>query len=424
MNKLDKWKQANSSFDFNEQLIVRQMKRSKQKVFFKRVLQTCTCVFALIFVLTNTSPTYIQATKDIPLLNKLNELFSLNKNMLVAIENDYIQELDIVKEEYGIKVDVDYMVMDEKSIYIFYTVTKDGERLRYTPDEYQSKIEIPVEDGSFSSSLDETEEYDIINYEILTLVDDVATFDNFDFVIIYNNQDIVMNIPVDQSKIAKKQVYEVNDVIDIEGQELIIEKVEVYPLSTRIYTKQNPNNTHEIKWIKFEMEINGKVRDADNGVRAVGPTDAVDHEMVYYIPSTYFLGNNFKIKIASAELIQKPGKVYYDLETNTFEDPTNTISAMRVYTKENHPSIYDNSFNYYQYVVEVEVSDEMYIKDRDPFTWTWLGSQTSYKQNKDGNEIFQYEISTMHDSYIHDNKIEFNLDLGKKVEVNKQVKLK
>ena len=161
MNKLDKWKQANSSFDFNEQLIYKQIKRNKQKVFFTRILQGCACVFALIFVLTNTSPTYIQATKNIPLLNKLNELFSLNKNMLVAIENDYIQELDIVKEEHGIKVDVDYMMMDEKSIYIFYTVTKDGERLNYTPYEYQSKIVIPSEDGSFSSSLDETEEYGI-----------------------------------------------------------------------------------------------------------------------------------------------------------------------------------------------------------------------------------------------------------------------
>ncbi len=424
MNKLDKWKQANTSFDFNEQLIYQQIKRNKQKVFFKRLLQACTCVFTLIFVLSNTSPTYIQATKDIPLLNKLNELFSLNKNMLVAIENDYIQELDIVKEEHGIKVDVDYMVMDEKSIYLFYTVTKDGKRLSYTPDEYQSKIKVPVGDGTFSSSLEETDEYDIINYEILTLVDDSANFDNFDFVIIYNDQDIVMNIPVDQSKIAKKQVYEVNDVIDVEGNELIVEKVEVYPLSTRIYTKQNPKNTHEIQWIKFEMEINGKVRDVDNGVRAVGAADDQDYGMVYYIPSSYFLGNNFKIKLKSAELIQKPGKIVYDLETNTFDDPTNTISAMRVYTKDNHPSIYENLFKYHQYVVEVEVCDEMYEEGRDPFSWTWLGSCSSYKENKEGKEIFQYEISKMNNSNMPENKIEFDLSIGKKVEINKQVKLK
>ena len=92
--KIKEWEQANSSFTYNEEFVYKQIRRAKVNVFFTKAMQLCTCVLALIFVLVNTSPAYIQATKDIPLLNTLNEILNFNPSVNSAIENDYIQELN------------------------------------------------------------------------------------------------------------------------------------------------------------------------------------------------------------------------------------------------------------------------------------------------------------------------------------------
>ena len=202
--KFKEWENSTPAFDFNDKFVYQQIKRNKQKVFLTRILQVCACCFALIFVLTNTSPAYIKATKNIPLLNALNELFNLNKSMYTAIENDYIQEMNITKEENGIKVDIDYMVMDEKSIYLFYQVTKDGQRLKYTPEEYQASIDLLMDGFTSSCELEVIEEYDIIHFNVLSFEEESKIIEEFDFIIDYQENEIIIPITVDQSKISKR----------------------------------------------------------------------------------------------------------------------------------------------------------------------------------------------------------------------------
>ena len=417
--KLKEWEQASSSFDFDETFVLKQIQRNKHKKVYFNILKTCFAVLSCIFVLTNTSHDYVKATKDIPILNKINELFSLNKNMLVAIENDYIQELNITKQQGDIQVNVDYMIVDEKSIYLFYQVTNNGNRLRYTPDEYQASIDLHKEGYSAGWSGDETDEYDIIQYE-LNYTEEEFNIDSFDFIIVYHGDKIRIPIAIDQNKIAKAKKYEVNQTFKIEGQKFIVTNVEIYPLKMEIHTNQAEDNDYLIENAKFELKLNGKVRDKEQGTQSYGMMNSLIK--TYVMPSTYFLGDNISLTLKSVELIKKPGIVTYDLQTNTFDDPTGLIKDMRLYTKNSPtPNPYQYSLQSHSYCFEVEVNDSFDLESegRSPFSFSWDGMYSDFKDNN-GNTI--YEIIMKGNE--NEDKLIFYPCVGNKVEVNKKVKLK
>lgn len=417
--KIKEWKQASSSFDFDEKFVIKQMKRNKYRTIFISTLKTCLCACALLFVLVNTNTDYVKATKDIPILNKINELFSLNKNMLVAIENDYIQELNIVKEEGNIKVKVDYMVVDEKNIYLFYQVFEKNNRLS---NGYQASIELNMDGFSSSSNYTETEEYDIMQYNI-HYVENEIKLESFDFIVNCKAEEIIIPITIDQDSIAKHKTYNIDQTIDINGQKFYVTQIEVYPLSMNVYTKQDDANTHIIENVEFELKLDGKVRDKDLGIQATGfGRDTGIYDETYYMPSTYFLSDNFELMIKSAELIKKPGIVIYDLETNTFDDPTNTFKEITLYTEETlmNPNYYQTSFHSYDYYFELKLNDHLVLEDgKGAISLSWLGNYGDYV-NDDGDVVIQCFIN---DS-SNNNKFYFYPIVGEKVEINQKVKLK
>ena len=414
--KLKEWEQASSSFDFDETFVLKQIKRNKHKRVYLNILKTCFAVLICIFVLTNTSHDYVKATKDIPILNKINELFSLNKNMLVAIENDYIQELNIVKEQGDIQVKVDYMVVDEKNIYLFYQVTEKNNQ------ECQVSIELNKDGYSASWGIEETEKYDILQYNFHHLEEDFY-LETFDLVVENDEDKIVIPITIDQDKIAESKTYEVNQILKIKNQELTISKVVVYPLSMEIHTTQNKENTYIIENVEFELMVNGKVRDKDEGIQAVGfDKENGNYDKNYFMPSTYFLGDNFSISIKSAELIKKPGIITYDLQTNTFDDPTNTFKEITLYTTDTltNPNLFQKGFENYDYYFELKLQDHIILKEeKGVVSLSWIGTYSDF-ENDEGENIYQLFIN----GQPQNNKFTFFPTVGEKVEVNKEVKLK
>lgn len=417
--KLKEWEQASSSFDFDETFVLKQIQRNKHKKVYFNILKTCFAVLACIFVLTNTSHDYVKATKDIPILNKINELFSLNKNMLVAIENDYIQELNITKQQGDIKVDIDYMIVDEKNIYLFYKVYENNSRL---DSEFTASIKIDDDGYSSSSHYTKTENYEILQFNLYYLEEDFV-LNTFDFLVDYRGNEIIIPIQIDQTKIAKVRTHEVNQTYKINNQELIITKVNIYPLSMEIHTKQGNDNGYIVDNVEFEIKVNGKVRDKDMGIQATGfSRDTGIYDKTYYVPSTYFLGDDFSVAIKSVELIKKPGIVTYDLETNTFDDPTKIIKEIKLYTKETlkNPNPYQEGFEKYDYYFELQLNDHIIVEeDKGAVSLSWLGHYSDYK-NDDGKTVYQLFINEQ----PQNNKFTFFPTVGEKVEVNKEVKLK
>ena len=81
--------------------------------------------FALFVLLINVSPTVAKACEDIPILSKLTEMLGFHSSsgsLSAAVNHDYYQRVDQHQTIDGVTVNVDYMIMDQKSLTVFYRV--------------------------------------------------------------------------------------------------------------------------------------------------------------------------------------------------------------------------------------------------------------------------------------------------------------
>ena len=413
MKQIDKWKESNSNFDFNEDFVYQQIKRNKTKVIFKRILQVCTCCLALIFVLSNTSTTYIQATKSIPLLGQLNELLNFNSSIYKAIENDYIQKLDIKEEKDGLKVHVEQVVADEKEIYVFYHITYNGKDL----DVHEYDVEYPKSYLGGPRVMDQLirDGYHISYDEVL---DTSKLIDNYNLEFTYNNINLKVNIPIDENRIAKHKTYETNEVIDIEGQKLIIEKIEVYPLATRIYVKEDENNTDTIQRLNFNLIANDEL---------ISQRQLIMLNGVYYLESPYFLEDNYEITLESVMLTPKNATATLNLKTGEYNDPTGLTSIVEYDRNYYHEFDHDGEITILNTKITIESKTEQALSE---------GYFMHYPDLVDYSEVITYEISysenktsvynifTCHLEEDADETVDFKINTGKTVDINYKVKLK
>ena len=318
MNKkqFDEWKKAASNFDFSEELIRTQMKRHKRKHFSIRFLQSFTAIFALLFILSNTSQSFVNATRNIPILNKLTEALNINESIKFEMENDYVQVLNLTVEEDNFKIVVDSMLVDERSIYLFYNVYLDDEKL--TIGEYTLSVFPSDEDKGSVSYLSPSDDYDMMEYVFIE-EKDISAYSSFYMDVQYRGQILHVELPIDMSKIAKKKEVMVNQTFDIEDQKLTIEKIEIYPLSVRIYVQEDEKNQYTLAHPEFTLIINGEKIER-LGILALNN--------IYFIDTPYFISDDFEIILESVELIEKPGIVTFDIESETLNDPTESVELV------------------------------------------------------------------------------------------------
>lgn len=85
-----------------------------------RPLAGLAAAFALFVLLINLSPSVAKACEGVPFLASLTRSLRISDSLVEAVENDYYQRVDQQQTIDGVTVTVDYMIMDEKSLTVFY----------------------------------------------------------------------------------------------------------------------------------------------------------------------------------------------------------------------------------------------------------------------------------------------------------------
>lgn len=311
--QFDEWKESNSNFEITEALIRQQMKRRRTSKF-NLVFRSALCVFSLLFILSNTSDAFVSACSQLPFLKDIVALLDLSPSVQRALDHDYVQVLDQTIEKEDIQVKLEFLVADERRIDLFYTVSRNGERLRL--DQYNIETNDTMEDIVSSGSYYSDEEYEHYTFEVL----ENQIPNKLSVTISAYRTEIPFDVEIDTSKIAKKKEILVNQTYEIDGQYLTIEKVEVYPLSMRIYTSQAESNSYKIRHLDFTVkEFDLEIK---NGLSRTGE--------IYILESPYFIENNFEIILNSCELIPKDLEIIYDVETQILQDPSGYIQLVDV----------------------------------------------------------------------------------------------
>ncbi|MBU8878144.1 DUF4179 domain-containing protein [Bacillus sp. FJAT-29790] len=285
------------SDDQADSAILEGMKRGKELKLKKRklrpfkILLTASIIIISFFTTVNVSETMATYMKIIPGMDKVIEFVRYDKGLLAAAENDYIQKVNATVEHAGIHLTIDSVIYDEKSLTLFYNYHAENEGLHVIGD-----FKLLNNKGEELSTQKHGEVWLIDKKSLLELRFTLNEEKQLPKDLIFSSQfsidgqvqKDVWEIPLhlDESMFVEKKVFDLNETVVIEGQEITIKEVVVYPSQTDVHVSFNPQNSKQIFGFNDLRLVDetGEVWD----LRVKGNDPINEDEFIIHLQSNYF----------------------------------------------------------------------------------------------------------------------------------------
>lgn len=355
-----------------EKLNKRRMKRRIKSLSLTGL--TTAAAFIFFVLLVNTNTVFANGIMNVPVLKDLAAFVTFDKSLNSAIENEYVQEMNLTATNGSTTLGLPYVIADEKNLVAFFQVPKDliqnendwiqlfsiemkdlstGEKIEGYADATQSvskesleqnnglnyihykfaegtlpksvEITVKLEIGHVQSGVVNKDDFittptgeiqygsSITNYEDLGTFTYSLTFDDF----------------------AKPKVYDINQEKIVNGQKLTIEKITVLPTGTEVFITFDKDNTARINGLELEtINRNNEVLKSAGGISGFNDPDGYWTKI--YIESNYF--NNSKdetLLIKGIRLMNKDEEyITVNLDDKTFEPQIDGMKLTEVIKKD------------------------------------------------------------------------------------------
>ena len=315
-------------------------KRKRTAKMIVRPLAGLATCFAVFVLLVNFCAPVAYACAQIPVLSELAAAVTFSPSLTDAVENEYVQPMDLSQTDNGITAEVAYLIVDQKQVNVFYRLDSDQyESLEADPEVLNADGVRPASCGYSSTgfgaengelrclSIDFVEDnvpdrlrikLDVYTNSIHDehmapeqAVDDIYSED------IYEEPDYLANfdflLEFDPKFTAAGKVFPVNQTVILEGQAITITDIEVYPTHMRVDIAESADNTAWLKDLEFYIETDWgmKFEPVSNGITATGSADSPSM-VSYRADSTYFYeANHLKLVITGAKWLRKDMETTY-----------------------------------------------------------------------------------------------------------------
>lgn len=271
----------------------KEIKHKKRKAFLPiKILLTASIIIISFITTVNVSDTMATYMKNIPGLEKVIEFVRNDKGLLAAAENDYIQKVNASAEHDGIKITLDSVIHDEKGLILFYNYRAENEDLFVLADNFKllnhkgEELSISTYGGYWSADKNALSEIRISLNEEEDLPKDLIF--SSQFFIDGQLQKEVWEIPfqLDESKFVEKKVFNLYETVKIEGQELTIKEVVVYPSQVDVHVSLNPQNSKQIFGFN-DLQLVDETGEVWN-LTSRGNYPISEDEFIIHLQSNYF----------------------------------------------------------------------------------------------------------------------------------------
>lgn len=327
-----------------EGTLERAKKRAARKKLIIRPLTSFAACFAVFVLLVNFCTPVAYACSLVPGLRELAEAVTFSRSLTNAVENEYVQPMDLTQTDHGITATVEYLIVDQKQVNVFYRLdSQEYDGLDASPRIFISdgksagynltNSSFGADNGELRSFCIDFTEDDVPESLILRLhvshtgadamipvapenVDDYLFNDVFEEPEYIVSFDFLLEF--DPQFTATGRIYPINQTLDLEGQKITISDMEVYPTHLRLNVQGHEENTAWLEMLYFYIETNtGEVFDmASTGFIATSKGSEPDTKS-YRADSPYFyIAKDLKIVITGAQWLRKDmEKVYVNLAT-------------------------------------------------------------------------------------------------------------
>lgn len=302
---------------------IQKARNKRNRVAFAyRPLAGLAACFVLFVLLVNFSAPVAQACANVPFLRMLANAVTFSRSLTDAVENDYVQHMDLVQENNGVTAKIEYVIIDRKQVNIFYRLESEKYTAMYAIPKVLHMDGINDEPCTWRTPINEVANEEL---RLITLDYHDEEVPNSLQLMIYAHNDsqdeegaiakFTFQLEFDPGRIAKAIVYSVNQTVILDAQAITITDIEVYPTHLRVNTVDAKGNTVWLEGLNFYIETEkGRFDVPSSGIIA---TSTAKGSNSFRADSIYFYdAEEIKLVITGARWLSKDmEKIKIDLTT-------------------------------------------------------------------------------------------------------------
>lgn len=302
--------------------------RKKRRIFGIPAGSLAAC-FAGFVVLVNCFPTFAYACGGVPVLRELAKAVAWSPSLSAAVENEYVQPIGLRQTKNGVTATIEYLIVDQKQVNIFYTLEGNyedlsGRKVEFSPEQHcaVSYGGSPNPPGTLQDiTLDYVDE-DVpegfsvtIGVESRDLLENEAPSRSVEEEMLNPGEEtepeilaeFTFDLTFDPTFTAVGEVIPVDRTVEVGGQSITVTEAQVYPTHVRINVADHADNTAWLKGLEFylENEKGQKFEPISNGITATGG-DGTESYVSFRLESAYFArSRHLTLHITGAEWLDK-----------------------------------------------------------------------------------------------------------------------
>lgn len=339
--------------------------RSKWVPRMQKAVAVAACTLVIFTGAVNLSPAFASAAANVPIVRELVKAVAFDPSMKAAIEHDYVQLVKKTATDNGFTLEVEYLVADPRNLTVYYKMNEITERNSQDGPDYQFDFDLLDMNGEnmegygaswdYPISEDEKEALNAVKFNFsgeetlpeqvqlrlivkeaqplseedqkkldearnkTGLAGSIASFEEPrpEYKEVAN---MIVPLTIDKGSLFNMRTLNMNRTVELDGQRIVFDKVEIYPTQIRVLWHTDETNTHLIDGLRIELQSKerGKWQGISNGVSGIGAVDSSERQT--WLESSWFSGEEeYQLAITRYALIPKNKQtVTYNYTTNTF----------------------------------------------------------------------------------------------------------
>ncbi|MBO5430131.1 MAG: DUF4179 domain-containing protein, partial [Peptococcaceae bacterium] len=339
--------------------------RNKWVPRMQKAVAVAACTLVIFTGAVNLSPAFASAAANVPIVRELVKAVAFDPSMKAAIEHDYVQLVKKTATDNGFTLEVEYLVADPRNLTVYYKMNEITERNSQDGPDYQFDFDILDMNGEnlegygassdYPISEEEKEALNAVKFNFFGeetlpeqvqlrlivkeaqplseedqkkldearnktgLAGSIASFEEPrpEYKEVAN---MIVPLTIDKGSLFNVRTLNMNRTVELDGQRIVFDKVEIYPTQIRVLWHTDETNTHLIDGLRIELQSKerGKWQGISNGVSGIGATDSPERQT--WLESNWFSDEEeYQLVITQYALIPKDKRmVSYDYSTNRF----------------------------------------------------------------------------------------------------------
>lgn len=270
---------------------------------------------ACFVLLVNVFPTFALACSHVPLLRELAAAVAFSPSLSAAVEHDCVQYIGQTQTVDGVTLTLEYAIADEKQLTVFYRLDgpwvigcdlldRSGQPLEgygvtmsNSAEGYDTLRQFnihfselsPPEELTLSLTLHYRPDwYNPTPPDVADLIDrDDGSFEEY----LAQQPSVSFTFPLtlDPSRTAEAVTLPVGQWLELDGQRILVDRLELTPTRTILYLDSDPANDKWLRQLRFWFEdaAGNRYENGDGILSSTGEPDTPE-VLTYYWQSFYF----------------------------------------------------------------------------------------------------------------------------------------